>query len=129
VKKLITMNKQSILAVTAISLLALPFLSASAGEKPFPHIVPSLFGSLPEGFAIGKGSTAYDGSIDGSIYKVDLRNGVGVTLVDPEDDFDIATDCYKLGMRVDRRTNNLFVAGCQNGNAYVFDADNGAPKM
>jgi hypothetical protein len=113
----------------ALTVLALPTQSISAGEKPFPEIVPSLFGSLPEGFAIGKGSTAYDGSVDGSIYKVDLRNGVGVILVDPEDDFDIATDCYKLGMRVDRRTNNLFVAGCQNGNAYVFDADNGAPKM
>lgn len=128
-KRPIILNKQSILAITAISLLALPFLSAGASEKPFPHLVPSLFGSLPEGFAIGNGSTAYDGSVDGSIYKVDLRNGVGVTLVDREDGFDIATDCFKLGMRVDRRTNNLFVAGCQNGNAYVFDADNGAPKM
>jgi sugar lactone lactonase YvrE len=123
------LNKQSILAITAISLLALPFLSANAGEKPFPHKVTSLFGSLPEGFAIGKGSTAYDGSIDGSIYKVNLRNEVGVILVYPEDDFDITTDCFKLGMRVDRRTNNLFVAGCINGNAYVFDADNGTLKM
>jgi hypothetical protein len=76
-KKLIMLNKQFILAITAISVLALPFLSANAGEKPFPHKVTSLFGSLPEGFTIGKGSTGYDGSIDGSIYKVDLRNEVG----------------------------------------------------
>ena len=55
------------LVPTAVILLALPILSASAGDKPFPDEVPALFDSLPEGFAIGKGSTAYNGSLDGSI--------------------------------------------------------------
>jgi sugar lactone lactonase YvrE len=69
---------------------------------------------------------AYNGSIDGSIYKVNLRNGQGETLVDAEPDFDVfAGDCHKLGMRVDPRSNYLFVAGCINGDAYVFDADTG----
>jgi sugar lactone lactonase YvrE len=85
-----------------------------------------LDGSLPEGFTIGRGTTAYNGSIDGAIYKVDLRTGQGETLVEPEPVFDPSVDCYKLGMRVDPRTNYLFVAGCDHGNAYVFDADNGA---
>jgi outer membrane protein assembly factor BamB len=114
------------LAPTAVILLALPILSASAGEKPFPKIVPALDGSFPEGFAIGKGTTAYNGSIDGSIYKVNLRNGEGEILVPADDPF---VGCTKLGMRVDRRSNNLIVAGCEVGNALVYDADTGEPIM
>jgi len=116
------MNKQ--LKLTAIACLALtvPFLSLNAGEKPFPKRVPVLDGSYHEGFAIGKGSTAYSGSPDGSIYKVDLRSGKGDILVAGGGD---PLDCLKLGMRVDPRTNYLFVAGCVYGNALVFDADTG----
>jgi sugar lactone lactonase YvrE len=118
------------LVPAAIILLALPVLTASAGGKAFPKIVPALEGAPPEGFTIGKGSTAYNGSIDGSIYKVNLRNGQGEILVPAEPDFDVfAGDCYKLGMRVDARSNYLFVAGCINGDAYVFDADTGAEIM
>jgi len=114
----------------AIILLALPFLSASAGGKSFPKIVPALEGAPPEGFAIGKGHTAYNGSIDGSIFKMNLRNGQGEILVAAEPDFDVfAGDCYKLGMRVDPRSNHLFVAGCINGDAYVIDADTGEELM
>lgn len=54
------------LVPAAIILLALPVLTASAGGKAFPKIVPALEGAPPEGFTIGKGSTAYNGSIDGS---------------------------------------------------------------
>jgi len=116
----------AITAMTAISLLALSVQSISAGEKPFAKLVPALDGAPPEGFTIGKGTTAYNGSIDGSIYKVNLRNGVGEILVPAEPDFDVfAGDCYKLGMRVDPRSNNLIVAGCAQGDAYVFDADTG----
>ena len=118
------------LVPAAVILLALPILSANAGGEAFPKIVPALEGAPPEGFAIGKGHTAYNGSIDGSIYKVNLRNGQGETLVEAEPDFDVfAGDCYKLGMRVDPRSNYLFVAGCINGDAYVFDADTGEEIM
>jgi len=112
--------------LAAVLLLALPLSAVNAGEKAFPKIVPALEGAPPEGFTIGKGHTAYNGSIDGSIYKVDLRNGQGEILVPAEPDFDVfAGDCNKLGMRVDPRSNYLFVAGCVNGDAYVFDADSG----
>jgi sugar lactone lactonase YvrE len=113
------------LAPAAILLLAMPIISASAGEKPFPRVIDVLDNSWPEGFAIGKGHTAYNGSVDGSIYKVDLRSGEGEILVEPEPGFDPYFDCFKLGMRVDPRTNYLFVAGCVNGDAYVIDADSG----
>ena len=103
-----------ILISLAMTFLALSAQSISAGEKPFAKLVPALDGAPPEGFTIGKGTTAYNGSIDGSIYKVDLRNGQGEILVPAEPDFDVfAGDCYKLGMRVDRRSNYLIVAGCQ----------------
>jgi len=108
-----------------LTLLAVHSVPAHAGEKSFPKIVPALTGAPPEGFAIGKGSTAYNSSVDGSIYKVDLRSGKGEVLVPAEPDFDIFTQCFKLGMRVDPRSNYLFVAGCVVGNAYVFDAETG----
>ena len=117
------------LVPTAVILLTLPILSASAGEKPFPKVVPVLDGSYHEGFAIGKGTTAYSGSPDGSIYKVNLRNGQGEILVPPVVPFDPFDDCYTLGMRLDARSNYLFVAGCFHGNALVYDADTGEPIM
>jgi hypothetical protein len=119
-----------ILVSLAMTLLVLSAQSISAGGKSFAKIVPALDGAPPEGFTIGKGTTAYNGGIDGSIYKVNLRNGQGETLVEAEPDFDVfAGDCYKLGMRVDPRSNYLFVAGCINGDAYVFDADSGEEIM
>jgi sugar lactone lactonase YvrE len=123
------MNTQLKFAAIALIACTVPMLSASAGEKPFPKRVPVLDGSYHEGFAIGRGTTAYSGSPDGSIYKVDLRSGRGEILVPPEPNFDVVNDCYKLGMRVDSRSNYLFVAGCFWGNAYVFDADSGEEIM
>lgn len=117
------------LASTAIILLALPIVAANAGDKAFPKTVVALDGAPPEGFTIGKGHTAYNGSIDGSIYRMDLRNGQGEILVPAEPGFDWETQCFKLGMRVDPRSNYLFVAGCINGDAYVFDADSGEEIM
>jgi len=124
------MKKALIILISlAMTLLALSAQSISAGEKPFAKTVPALDGAPPEGFTIGKGTTAYNGSIDGSIYKVNLRNGQGEILVPAEPDFDFENECHKLGMRVDPRSNYLFVAGCINGDAYVFDADSGEEIM
>jgi hypothetical protein len=124
------MNKKLILTTLVLAAWSFPAEIALAGDKPFAKIVPALTGAAPEGFTIGKGSTAYNSSINGSIYKVDLRTGEGEVLVPAEPVFDIfAGDCYKLGMRVDPRSNYLFVAGCLWGNAMVFDADTGEELM
>lgn len=112
----------------ALLILALPIQLSSAGEKPFPKILPALTGSPPEGFAIGRGTTAYNGAVDGSIYKSDLRSGKGEVLVDVIEPWTPDT-CRLLGMRVDSRTNYLFAAGCFFGNALVYDADTGALIM
>jgi sugar lactone lactonase YvrE len=106
-------------------MFAMPVQMIHADDHPFPKRVSVLDGSPSEGFAIGKGPTAYNSSPDGSIYKVNLRSGEGEVLVPPGDPF----DCQKLGMRVDDRTNYLFVAGCFYGNASVFDANTGALLM
>ena len=120
------MKNKLLLGVLAGAVLALPTQAIYAGDTPFPTRVPVLDGSASEGFAIGKGHTAYNSSPDGSIYKVNLRSGEGQVLVPPGPD---PFDCRKLGMRVDKRTNYLFVAGCVYGNAFVFDADSGALIM
>lgn len=119
------MHKSLLLAATSMLAWTLT-VPAHAGDKPFPKTIDALAGSAPEGFAIGQGHTGYNGSVDGSIYKMDLRTGQGEILVPADSD---SFDCRKLGMRVDPRTNYLFVAGCVYGNAYVFDADSGALLM
>ncbi len=118
--------KKAFLATISVALAAaaLPVHHAAA-EKPFPDQVATQPGSPPEGFTIGKGHTAYQGSVDGSIYKADLRSGEGELLVDVIEEWTIDT-CRLLGMRVDPRTNYLFGAGCFWGNVFVYDADNGA---
>lgn len=121
------MNKPFILAMIVLTAWVLP---AEAGNhrgdrhkgKPFPRIIHTPAGSAPEGFTVGKGFNAYNASVDGSIYKFDLRNGRGEILVEADS---ISYDCRKLGLRYDQRTNYLFVAGCFYGNAYVYDADTG----
>ncbi|MDO8861638.1 hypothetical protein Q6D67_07980 [Haliea sp. E1-2-M8] len=121
------MNGKLTFATIALTVCTLSAQAVHAGDKAFPKIVPALTGAPPEGFTIGRGTTAYNSSVDGSIYKVDLRSGEGEVLVaatDPEN-FNIFTDCYKLGMRVDPRSNYLFVAGCLIGNALVYDAETG----
>jgi hypothetical protein len=104
---------------------ALPTAITVAADAPFPKKIFTQPGSPPEGFTIGKGTTAYQGALDGSIFKSDLRTGKGELLVDVVEPWEITT-CRLLGMRVDPRTNYLFAAGCYWGNAFVYDADNGA---
>lgn len=123
------MSRLPVFTILTLAALAAPIQTVHAGDKPFADVVPALTGAPPEGFAIGRASTAYTGSVDGSIYKVDLRTGQGEILVPAEPDFDLFTQCFKLGMRVDRRSNYLFAAGCIGGNAYVFDADTGEEIM
>jgi hypothetical protein len=116
-----------LLSAMAIALVgsALPTAITVAGDAPFPKKVFTQPGSPPEGFTIGKGTTAYQGSLDGSIFKSDLRTASGEVLVGVVEPWTEST-CRLLGLRVDDRTNYLFAAGCYWGNAFVYDADNGA---
>jgi len=119
------MNHSLILTTSAVLGLGLACSMVDVQDVPAPDTVFTLDGSQSEGFAIGSGNTAFNSSPDGSIYKIDLQTGAGgifVPVVDPQ-------NCTKLGMRVDPRTDYLFVAGCVTGTAMVFDAENGSLLM
>jgi len=125
------MNRQLIFTTIALAAWALPPQAVEAGEKPFPNVVDALTGAAPEGFAIGRAFTAYNGGLNGSVYKMNLRTGEGEILVPAETVLDVTSDegffetCARLGMRVDRRSNYLFTADCSRGSASVFDAETG----
>ncbi len=126
-QRLATMVTQTVVQMMAVIILALPTYSASAADNTFPKLIALPtgipFGFRPEGFAIGRGTSAYAGSLSGAIYKMDLRTGEGRILVPVQDPAPDAV--VTLGMRVDQRSNYLFVAGGLSGSAFVYDADSG----
>ncbi len=100
--------------------LALPGV-AVAQAPVFPEVIQLPVGFAPEGIAVGRGTSFYTGSLaDGSVYGGDLRTGEGAIVVPPQ------PGRISVGMKVDPRTNYLFVAGGTGGVAYVYDAQTGA---
>lgn len=96
-------------------------LIAAVPAAPFPAVVPLPNGFQPEGVAVGRGSEFFAGSrASGAVYHGDLRSGEGSVLV-PAQEGRLA-----LGLKLDERTNLLYVAGGSTGMAYVYDAGNGA---
>jgi hypothetical protein len=91
--------------------------------RPFPDLIPlpADFGS--EGIAVGRGHRFYVGSFTapmlGQILVGDLRTGTLEELVPP-------TGMMAVGMKVDRRTNFLYVAGGTSGSGRIYDARSGA---
>ena len=68
-------------ALTAIAVTVL-LPAASASARPLPERISLPNGFLPEGIAITSDGTFYTGSlIDGSIYRGDIRTGLGDILV------------------------------------------------
>ena len=101
-------------------LLALPPLTAFAGSA-FPPIINLPEDFQPEGIAIGRGDNFFAGSLaNGSIYRGALCTGEGSVLVPPASGRQIA------GLYVDKYSNTLFAAGTLSGQAFAFDAENGA---
>jgi len=101
-------------------LLALPPMAALA-DSAFPRIINLPDDFQPEGIAVGRGTNFYAGSLaNGSIYRGDLCTGAGFILVTPASGRAIA------GLYVDKKSNTLFAAGTLSGQAFAFDAENGA---
>lgn len=96
---------------------------AQTNAPVFPDLIPlsADFGS--EGIAVGISATFYVGSTKppnlGQILAGDLRTGTLWELVPP-------TGRMAVGMKVDERTNFLFVAGGTSGGGTVYDASSGA---
>lgn len=104
------------------SFLALGF-SGRAGQS-FPEVIPLPDGWGPEGIEIGRGTDFYAGArqmspLAGAIYKGDLRTGEGDILVQPQ------PGRFALGLKLDKRTDQLFVAGGPSGAGYVYDGTTG----
>jgi len=94
-------------------------VGAVVGSAALPTLLALPDGFPPEGIAIGPGPFAYLGNrVDGSIYRADLRTGLGV-VISP------ATGTPSLGMKTDGR-GRLFVAGGTGGDARVVDTRTGA---
>ena len=114
-------------ALAILSLVAITALTAvqPAAAKPdpsaFPSPVPLPNGFQPEGIAIGRGTEFFVGSIPtGAIYRGDLQTGQGAILVPGQ------TGRAAIGIKVDERTNYLWVSGGPTGMAFVYDAGTGA---
>ena len=95
---------------------------AAAAAKSFPEIIELPNGWRPEGIEAGRHHTLYVGSIPtGAIRQIDARTGKSFTLVQP------IAGRSATGLEYDKRNERLFVAGGGTGQAYVYDAESGAP--
>ncbi len=78
-------------------------------------------GFQPEGITVAPRGSLFVGSIaTGSIYRVNPRTGSGSVFVPAME------GRSALGMKWDRRTNNLYVAGGPTGKVFVYNAITGA---
>ena len=109
---------KSILVLT-FALCALLPATASAASLPRTIALPD--GWQPEGIASGPGATFYAGSVpDGAVYRGSYVSGRGAVLVPPH------AGRAATGLKFDRRTGRLFVAGAGSKHVYVYDARTGA---
>lgn len=108
--------------LTAIFGLFSMIAVAAAAAASFPDVIPLPNGWRPEGIEAGRANTLYVGSIPtGAVRQIDARTGESFTLVQP------TTGRSATGLEYDRKYERLFVAGGGTGQAYVYDAETGAP--
>lgn len=114
------MKRTSLFSLIMLALLAALAFPASVAADAFPDVILLPTGWQAEGIAVGRGHTFYSGSLaTGAIYRGDLLTGEGSVLVPPQGG-------PSVGMKVDERSNDLFVAGGPTGRASVYDAETGA---
>jgi hypothetical protein len=113
-----------LIALVAVGVSLTEVAGITQGDPPvLPELIqlPADFGS--EGIAVGIRNTFYVGSFLpprlGQILAGDLRTGTFSELVPP-------TGREAAGMKVDPRTNLLFVASGMSGGGTVYDASSGA---
>jgi len=108
--------------LVAFALLASSAEALAEGSLPsvFPETISLPNGFQPEGIAVGRGASIYAGSIPtGAIFKANLITGRGAVLVPPR------ADRRAIGVKVDLRTNIVYVAGGPTGQAYAYDGNTG----
>ncbi len=101
-------------------------------RNPFPSIIPLPIDWQPEGITVGKGHTAYVGSLySGGIYEIDLKTGTGDTLFWPYAPGTVPAESPNpiVGLSFDERTGYIFAAGGFWGKGFVFDSKTGELVM
>jgi sugar lactone lactonase YvrE len=113
---------RALIFVATLTAVSATLVAGSPGAtRPFPQVIQLPQGFQPEGIEVGKGTTFYVGSrVTGAVYRGNLRTGAGAILI-PGGGGRTAT-----GIELDPR-DRLFVAGAGTGDAYVFNANTGAP--
>jgi hypothetical protein len=107
----------SLLAASVAALLVASTALASA----FPSSIPLATGWQPEGIAVGRGLTAFVGSLaDGGIARVDLGTGLR------DDDFVASATGPAVGLEYEPGADRLWVAGGPSGEVRAYDASSGA---
>ncbi len=102
------------LSITVAASVAWAFASWST-------VIPLPAGWQPEGIAAGPETTVFVGSIPtGAIYQADAQTGTGGIVVPAQ------PGRAAIGIKWDRRTHHLYVAGGPTGMVFVYDADTGA---
>ena len=115
-------GRMSRFRLTAIFGLLGMIAAAAAAAASFPDVFPLPNGWRPEGIEAGRANTLYVGSIPtGAVRQIDARTGEQFTLVQP------IAGRSATGLEYDRKYERLFVAGGGTGQAYVYDAETGAP--
>jgi sugar lactone lactonase YvrE len=117
----------------SILAVALAFVAPGGGPTParahgahFPDVIQLPTGFRPEGIT-HDGNTLFVANFDhGAIFQVNARTGKGSILVPAFPREPGGEDRMGLGIKLDRRTGHLFVAGGGTGHAYVYDGDTGA---
>lgn len=104
-----------------IAVLVAATLSASTAlAAAFPATIPLADGWRPEGITVGRGLTAYVGSLaDGGIARVDLRTGAR------DDEFVPSATGPAVGLEYEAGADRLWVAGGPSGEIRVYDASSG----
>lgn len=109
------------LAIAVVAASVAVSTPAAAGRPVFPEIVSLPNGWLPEGIAMGPGSTFYAGSrVNGAVYRGDVRTGEGEVFIEGEG------GRVAVGLEYDHRCGLLLVAGGGTGEGFVHDSGTGA---
>lgn len=113
--------RAAIALVIVASMLLMAALPAFAAAETFPPLIALPAGFQPEGIATGRGSSFFVGNLySGELFRGDYRTGAVQMLAGSP-----GPGAQAVGLKVDKRTNYLFVAASTFG-ARVYDASTGA---
>lgn len=113
--------RRRLLAI-ALAVAAVAVSTPAAADRPvFPEVIALPDGWLPEGIAIGQGTTFYAGSrANGAVYRGDVRTGAGDVFVAGQ------TGRVAVGLEYEARCGLLLVAGGPTGEGFAYDTRTGS---